>query len=384
MHSIDPYSTSQVPGPNVAALVIGRSVTRFIYSFSQWILVGDNERLPPKKPNDVANGDLPQLSRACQALESIDARLPCLANDAWHEASCTIRDCATAITSCHFHLQRDEKVGLMEYRLENSDPEWSEEPKRKCVDELVTPWRKRIETAIRNALDSTQEKWFELGSTLEQGLCRPDIFRFQTPFLNRWPVLRPDAYSMPYLATSDDSWCPDDNAIINAKRDNTVSHSRISYIARKPGDVVPERFWWADIARAWAHAGLEAEQLDALSKLKKASTSRKEDFRSMLIDLVEDLFQSAHFVASRGIDRLQVDLKNDVVVLDATPYTVDKPIAYLFHALLEGETSFAKIKAKYPDVYGEHDKLSRLTETLPEPIAAIISHGRGSPIRLLL
>ena len=380
---VDPYGTSDVAGRKVAALTVGRSLSRFVFHLSQSALVGKGERFF----GDVVGNNSPsQSDLAFQALESIFARCRSVFLDG-EDICTTVQDVVEELScgTCDEHFA--EEMYRLRNELECAEEQDEVELRRTIVESVVSSPLARLVAAFGNGFKS-EMTWLELGRKLEEGLCRPDVYRFQTPFMNdRSPVLRPDDYSTKCsgaLASSD--WTIHQHL---DSTQNTVANIARVHVIRKPGDLEPQRLWWTSVSRRWLAAELEAEQLKILSKVRvdlRAATTSQDTASKCLIKCIEDLFGAAHFDAGKGLEQLRVNLEHTLVELNGVKFKVKSEIASIFFELKEagGATSLHAIRKKYPMLFGEHDSLKRFIPQMPEPLSQILDHGKGKPIRLRL
>jgi hypothetical protein len=127
MNAIDPCGTSPVSETNVAALVIGRSMTRFVYYLSQSVLLSTGESVP--------EGQISSWTYAGRVLQSINARSAYLGLDCRDEISNLLYECYEEITGSQFGARCRDAVDW----LNNNDQEEISELQN-IVNQFAIPW----------------------------------------------------------------------------------------------------------------------------------------------------------------------------------------------------------------------------------------------------
>jgi len=367
------YEITAESNRKVAALYCGRSFARFLFHSVQSALVDFPSRLNGNFENDGPS----QSQLAFSALRSLYAHCLNLEGGAG-KASHTIFAHAEELRVNH--ESDGEELNRLFDELASGESDEPDALRRSIVEILVAPRRERIDAAIQQVF-SGELSWIGLGRALEEGLCRPDIYIFQQPFLNQYPVLRVDGYSAPQmnpLATIGDNELSD----FSRPADNAMD---IIHVEREPGDLAPHSLWRSNVEHYWSAVGLGSDALQPLADLLKKRDILA-NLRVALIECVDMLFETAVSSALGGAARLSVRIQTGDVMLDGKAFKVEPQAAYLLDDLRRnpGGISFPRLKDQRPDVFGKHEKLVDLKRRLPGELRNVIDSGRGKKVRLNL
>jgi hypothetical protein len=364
--AIDPYDVCSLQGAKATALIAGRSVCRFYFHLAQYVVAcGTCDDVP--------------LTSAFRSIESINSRVRCGEPNSISALSHVLNDCAETITSVWFRNACAEELTLLEAEYQSRPEEAI--PLHEVVDQFVRPWQMKISEAISSVLEADVVAWFKLGKTLEEGLCRPDIFRFQIPFTQAWPILVLDAASATYLELLEQE-SDLRNSCCKRGLSPKAIETRPDYTIRQPGDIAPSRLWNIDLLNRWRDVALGDNELNAVFQF--LSAKNKDKCPNELRRHIDRLFEST-YAAAAGTQRLVLDLGRNRVILDGVPYVDQDPrLVILLDGLNRGDTSFSAIKAGNLHAFGRHDKLCHVLQKAPSAIRAIVSHGTGRPTLLNL
>lgn len=213
-----------------------------------------------------------------------------------------------------------------EYHQTPGDENAAENICKQLIANIVRPLVDRVSgVLLANFKNRSDRRYFELGELLDQGIRRPDTYRFMHSF-GPWPSLT-DTPSVAYSADQEepesesecDSGSEDDSEdgsgptytkweIGDARINDVVDADRLIGIERAVGDLAPEQSWTAEMDASWRRAKLtpatlneavrgisrsmiKADLLDVISRLDAAAKSEIEKATSTSVVVAPPQFK---------------------------------------------------------------------------------------------
>ena len=303
-YKFDPYdiSTTKIVPTSVASYLAGRCTARLFFHWQQCALLGVRPDL-----RDAQGRQDTLVGKTIDAIRQLSYSL-----SAGDDRGRQLRE---QIERTRIDWQAEFYPDGQINRVDSANRQFAQRPPGsdsgdlcfQVIQDLVNEHFESIRRATLSVLLELDQRIFQVGECLEQGLCRPDIYRYllNTPDRLILPAVPPptnvpeedEFEDIEKSNTAQDEEDASEAASVDAvevsQESQTAQDEVVADTSWDPGDLQPQDTWMHDVGSTWKIAWPEEPEPAALEQRRVRRRSGQLVLRADLVAAVEALHEAA-------------------------------------------------------------------------------------------